>query len=163
MCSHVRFQLGPWCHWLFQKQGIGPSSSWDAVALGHCLFVVCSAYWFHRRWRNIDSPITSPDFGSSLCMPVFLFVSSAYRQYTTLRMILIIQLRVLLDCTWESCVTERYVRLLILQVPLMLSPDAGNMGVQAAYIFAGLVLVVLILCYFFYPEVGRWARSEADI
>ena len=35
----------------------------------------------------------------------------------------------------------------------MLSPDAGNLGVQAAYIFAGLVLPVFIIVYFYYPEV----------
>jgi len=44
----------------------------------------------------------------------------------------------------------------------MLSPDAGDMGVQAAYVFAGLVLVVLALCYVFYPEVSMWLTSVAS-
>jgi hypothetical protein len=37
----------------------------------------------------------------------------------------------------------------------MLSPDAANLGVKAAYIFAGLVLPVFVIVYFFYPEVCR--------
>ena len=36
----------------------------------------------------------------------------------------------------------------------MFSPDAGNLGVKAAYIFAGLVLPVFVIVYFFYPEVS---------
>jgi SP family general alpha glucoside:H+ symporter-like MFS transporter len=39
-------------------------------------------------------------------------------------------------------------------VPLMISPDAGNLGVRAAFVFAGLVVPVIIGVYFFYPEVS---------
>jgi SP family general alpha glucoside:H+ symporter-like MFS transporter len=36
----------------------------------------------------------------------------------------------------------------------MISPDAGNLGVRAAFVFAGLVVPVIIGVYFFYPEVS---------
>jgi hypothetical protein len=39
----------------------------------------------------------------------------------------------------------------------MISPDAANMGVKASYVFAGLLVPVTILVYFFYPEVSSYS------
>lgn len=35
----------------------------------------------------------------------------------------------------------------------MLSPDQGNLGVRAAFVFAALIVPLGVLTYFFYPEV----------
>jgi hypothetical protein len=35
----------------------------------------------------------------------------------------------------------------------MISPDAGNMGVKAIYVWAGLLIPTVILLWLFYPEV----------
>lgn len=35
----------------------------------------------------------------------------------------------------------------------MISPDKANLGVRASFVFAGQVVLVLLLVYFFYPEV----------
>ena len=37
----------------------------------------------------------------------------------------------------------------------MISPDAGNMGVKAVYVWAGLLVPTTIILYFYYPEVSR--------
>lgn len=37
----------------------------------------------------------------------------------------------------------------------MISPDAGNMGVKAIYVWAGLLVPTTIILYFFYPEVSH--------
>lgn len=36
----------------------------------------------------------------------------------------------------------------------MISPDQANLGVRASFVFAGQVVLVLLLVYFFYPEVS---------
>lgn len=36
----------------------------------------------------------------------------------------------------------------------MISPDAGNMGVKAIYVWAGLLVPTVILLYLYYPEVS---------
>jgi hypothetical protein len=38
-------------------------------------------------------------------------------------------------------------------VSYMISPDAGNMGVKAIYVWAGLLIPTVILLWLFYPEV----------
>lgn len=35
----------------------------------------------------------------------------------------------------------------------MISPDAGNMGIKAVYVWAGMLVPTTILLWFFYPEV----------
>ena len=45
----------------------------------------------------------------------------------------------------------------------MISPDAGNLGVKAVYVWAGLLIPTTILLWFFYPETyGRtyWELDE---
>jgi MFS transporter, SP family, general alpha glucoside:H+ symporter len=45
----------------------------------------------------------------------------------------------------------------------MISPDAGNLGVKAIYVWAGLLIPTTILLWFFYPETyGRtyWELDE---
>jgi SP family general alpha glucoside:H+ symporter-like MFS transporter len=37
----------------------------------------------------------------------------------------------------------------------MISPDAGNMGVKAVYVWAGLLVPTTILLWLYYPEVCR--------
>lgn len=37
----------------------------------------------------------------------------------------------------------------------MISPDAGNMGVKAVYVWAGLLIPTTILLWMYYPEVSR--------
>lgn len=37
----------------------------------------------------------------------------------------------------------------------MISPDAGNMGVKAVYVWAGLLIPTTILLWLYYPEVRR--------
>jgi hypothetical protein len=39
-------------------------------------------------------------------------------------------------------------------VSYMISPDAGNMGVKAIYVWAGLLVPTVVLLYIFYPEVS---------
>lgn len=36
----------------------------------------------------------------------------------------------------------------------MISPDAGNLGVKAVFVWAGLLLPTTILLWLFYPEVS---------
>jgi SP family general alpha glucoside:H+ symporter-like MFS transporter len=38
----------------------------------------------------------------------------------------------------------------------MISPDAGNMGVKAVYVWAGLLIPTTILLWMYYPEVSRF-------
>ncbi|KAM5363636.1 hypothetical protein ACJZ2D_011920 [Fusarium nematophilum] len=48
-------------------------------------------------------------------------------------------------------------------VSYMISPDAGNMGVKAIYVWAGLLVPTVILLYLYYPETyGRtyWELDE---
>ncbi|UPL01848.1 hypothetical protein LCI18_012782 [Fusarium solani-melongenae] len=48
-------------------------------------------------------------------------------------------------------------------VSYMISPDAGNMGIKAVYVWAGLLVPTTILLWFFYPETyGRtyWELDE---
>ncbi|KAK1927060.1 hypothetical protein DB88DRAFT_514651 [Papiliotrema laurentii] len=47
-------------------------------------------------------------------------------------------------------------------VPLMISPDAANLGTKAAYIFAALVVPVTLIVYFFYPETTGRTYVELD-
>lgn len=35
----------------------------------------------------------------------------------------------------------------------MISPDAGNMGVKAVYVWAGLLIPTTIILWLYYPEV----------
>lgn len=45
----------------------------------------------------------------------------------------------------------------------MISPDAGDLGVKAIYVWAGLLVPTTIILYFFYPETyGRtyWELDE---
>ena len=37
----------------------------------------------------------------------------------------------------------------------MISPDSGNMGVKAVYVWAGLLVPTTILLWLYYPEVSR--------
>jgi hypothetical protein len=37
----------------------------------------------------------------------------------------------------------------------MISPDAGNLGVKAVYVWAGLLIPTTVLLYLYYPEVSR--------
>jgi hypothetical protein len=39
----------------------------------------------------------------------------------------------------------------------MISPDAGNMGVKAIYIWAGMLVPTVAILYIYYPEV--WSSS----
>ena len=39
-------------------------------------------------------------------------------------------------------------------IPYMISPDSANLGVKAIYVWAGLLVPVIIILYFFYPEVS---------
>lgn len=36
----------------------------------------------------------------------------------------------------------------------MISPDAGNLGVKAVFVWAGLLVPTTVLLWFFYPEVS---------
>ncbi|RSM14151.1 hypothetical protein CDV31_005487 [Fusarium ambrosium] len=48
-------------------------------------------------------------------------------------------------------------------VSYMISPDAGNMGIKAVYVWAGMLIPTTILLWFFYPETyGRtyWELDE---
>lgn len=40
-------------------------------------------------------------------------------------------------------------------VSYMISPDAGDLGVKAIYVWAGLLIPTTVLLYLFYPEVSR--------
>lgn len=44
----------------------------------------------------------------------------------------------------------------------MLSPDAANLGVRAAFIFASLVVPVFIVVFFFYPEVSQRPQDHVE-
>lgn len=35
----------------------------------------------------------------------------------------------------------------------MISPDAGNMGVKAVYVWAGLLIPTTVILWLYYPEV----------
>ena len=35
----------------------------------------------------------------------------------------------------------------------MISPDAGNLGVKAVYVWAGLLIPTVIILWLYYPEV----------
>lgn len=35
----------------------------------------------------------------------------------------------------------------------MISPDAGDMGVKAVYVWAGMLVPTVVILYFYYPEV----------
>ena len=37
----------------------------------------------------------------------------------------------------------------------MISPDAGDLGVKAVYVWAGLLIPTTVLLYVYYPEVSR--------
>jgi hypothetical protein len=39
-------------------------------------------------------------------------------------------------------------------VSYMISPDAGNMGVKAIYVWCGMLAPTVAILYFFYPEVS---------
>ncbi|KAE8538162.1 hypothetical protein D1P53_005500 [Cryptococcus gattii VGV] len=47
-------------------------------------------------------------------------------------------------------------------VPIMISPDKANLGVRASFVFAGQVVLVLLLVYFFYPETTGRTYVELD-
>jgi hypothetical protein len=44
----------------------------------------------------------------------------------------------------------------------MISPDAGNMGVKAIYVWCGMLAPTVAILYFFYPEVSRTTLGESD-
>jgi SP family general alpha glucoside:H+ symporter-like MFS transporter len=46
-------------------------------------------------------------------------------------------------------------------VSYMISPDAGNMGVKAIYVWAGLLIPTVILLWLFYPEVRSRPSARA--
>lgn len=43
-------------------------------------------------------------------------------------------------------------------VSYMISPDAGNLGVKAVYVWAGLLVPTVIILWLFYPEVRYFTR-----
>lgn len=45
----------------------------------------------------------------------------------------------------------------------MISPDAGNMGVKAVYVWAGLLIPTTVLLWAYYPEVGRLFTSFSKL
>jgi SP family general alpha glucoside:H+ symporter-like MFS transporter len=44
----------------------------------------------------------------------------------------------------------------------MISPDAGNMGVKAIYVWCGMLAPTVAILYFFYPEVSRPTFSHRE-
>lgn len=48
-------------------------------------------------------------------------------------------------------------------VSYMISPDAGNMGVKAVYVWAGLLIPTTVLLWAYYPEVGRLFTSFSKL
>ncbi|WVW79024.1 hypothetical protein I302_100987 [Kwoniella bestiolae CBS 10118] len=47
-------------------------------------------------------------------------------------------------------------------VPIMISPDQGNLGVRASFVFAALIVPVGLIVYFFYPETTGRTYVELD-
>lgn len=45
----------------------------------------------------------------------------------------------------------------------MIAPDAANWGIKAAYLFAGQLIPMTVLVYFFYPEVRLDVRSSQSL
>lgn len=43
-----------------------------------------------------------------------------------------------------------------------MSPDAGNLGAQTAFVFAGCVFLTTIWSYFFLPETKARTTAEVD-
>lgn len=46
-------------------------------------------------------------------------------------------------------------------VPYLISPDSADLGVKAAYIFAGFLVPLTVAIYFYYPEVCDERASPA--
>ncbi|KAK7591514.1 hypothetical protein V3481_006160 [Fusarium oxysporum f. sp. vasinfectum] len=44
----------------------------------------------------------------------------------------------------------------------MISPDAGNLGVKAVFVWAGLLVPTTVLLWFFYPETYGRSYWELD-
>ena len=44
----------------------------------------------------------------------------------------------------------------------MISPDAGNMGVKAVYVWAGLLIPTTVLLWLYYPETYGRTYLELD-
>ena len=42
----------------------------------------------------------------------------------------------------------------------MISPDAGNLGVKAVYVWAGLLIPTVIILWLFYPEVRHLSKCR---
>lgn len=47
-------------------------------------------------------------------------------------------------------------------VPQIMSPDAANLGVQTAFVFAGCIFVTIIWAYFYMPETKGRTLAEID-
>ena len=47
-------------------------------------------------------------------------------------------------------------------VPQIMSPDAGNLGVKTAFVFAGCIFFTLIWTYFYVPETKGRTLAEVD-
>lgn len=45
----------------------------------------------------------------------------------------------------------------------MISPDAGDLGVKAIYVWAGLLVPTVIILWLFYPEVGLEHLSTTGV
>lgn len=134
MLPHVRLQCLSRHHGLLKVRLLIPRCIGLPPVVGHLLWLLCWTHWVCRIRRNFDASPQSPDHFVQLGLLRSRIVSNQI-MYTSFVMLILVSV----VFQWA--------------ISYMISPDAGNMGIKAVYVWAGMLIPTTIILYFFYPEV----------
>lgn len=136
MFPHVCLRYRPWNDWILQVGLREQCRARFLATLGHLLRMLRGPDRLRRSWRNINTSSESSNHIFQLGLLRDRLVSRTVPTVSDL-------LTLLFSVVFQWCVSY------------MISPDAGNMGVKAVYVWAGLLIPTTLLLWMYYPEVSR--------